>query len=115
MKSMIFGAGSDLGVHIDGAHLGPTQLINDLQSFYKGETLNITQDENIIKSRNLSDRRKNEYEIDKYNTALYNAMVEKIKQEYFPILIGGDHSVAVASALASVAAYLQPNLTNSSK
>lgn len=102
MKSMIFGAGSDLGVHIDGAHLGPTQLINDLQSFYKGETLNITQDENIIKSRNLSDRRKNEYDIDKFNTTLYNAMVEKIKQEYFPILIGGDHSVVVASALASV-------------
>ncbi len=102
MKSMIFGAGSDLGVHIDGAHLGPTQLINDLQSFYKGETLKITQDENIIKSRNLSDRRKNEYDIDKFNTTLYNAMVEKIKQEYFPILIGGDHSVVVASALASV-------------
>ncbi len=101
MKSIIFGAGSDLGVHIDGAHLGPTQLINDLQSFYKGETQNFVQDESIIKSRNLSDRRKNEYDIDKFNTTLYNAMVEKIKQEYFPILIGGDHSVAVASALAS--------------
>ena len=57
MKSIIFGAGSDLGVHIDGAHLGPTQLINDLQSFYKGEVQSFTQDEAIIKSRNLSDRR----------------------------------------------------------
>jgi len=27
--------------------------------------------------------------------------LEKIKEEYFPILIGGDHSVSVASALAS--------------
>ena len=36
MKSVVIGAGSDLGVHIDGAKLGPTQLINDIRSFYKG-------------------------------------------------------------------------------
>ena len=101
MKTLIVGAGSDLGVHIDGAHLGPVQLINDLKGFYQGEMISFLQDENIIKSRNLSDRRKNEYEIEKFNTALYNAIVEKTKEEYFPILIGGDHSVAIASALAS--------------
>ena len=28
-------------------------------------------------------------------------MVDKIKEEYFPIMIGGDHSAAIASALAS--------------
>ncbi len=101
MKTIIVGAGSDLGVHIDGAHLGPIQLANDLQGFYKGDRITFAQDESIIKSRNLSDRRKNEYEIDRFNTALYKALCEKIKDEYFPILIGGDHSVAVASALAS--------------
>lgn len=101
MKTIIIGAGSDLGVHIDGAHLGPVQLTNDLQSFYKGETISFIQDENILKSRNLSDRRKNEYEIDKFNTSLYKVILEKIHQEYFPILIGGDHSISVASALAS--------------
>lgn len=98
---MIFGAGSDLGVHIDGANLGPVQLMNDLSAFYKGENMMFQKDESIIKSRNLSDRRKNEYEIEKFNSTLYKAMVEKIKEEYFPILIGGDHSVAIASALAS--------------
>lgn len=101
MKPIIIGASSDLGVHIDGAHLGPTQLLNDLTSFYKGESTNIIQDEDIIKSRNLSDRRKNEYEIDKFNTKLYNTVLEKMKEDYFPITIGGDHSIAVASALAS--------------
>lgn len=103
MKTILIGAGSDLGVHIDGAHLGPTQLFNDLKDFYKGEKLSYIQDENIIKSRNLSDRRKNEYEIDKFNTKMYNDILEKMKNEYFPILIGGDHSVAVASALADSA------------
>jgi len=98
---MIFGAGSDLGVHIDGANLGPVQLMNDLKAFYKGESMMFQKDESIIKSRNLSDRRKNEYEIEKFNSNLYKNMVDKIKEEYFPILVGGDHSVAIASALAS--------------
>ena len=101
MKTVIIGAGSDLGVHIDGAHLGPVQLMNDIKSFYQGEQITLVQDDSILKSRNLSDRRKNEYEIDNYNTALYNAIVEKMKADFFPILIGGDHSVAAASALAS--------------
>ncbi len=102
MKTIIIGAGSDLGVHIDGAHLGPTQLLNDITSFYKGDRISFIQDEGIIKSRNLSDRRKNEYEIDRFNTALYKTILEKMETKHFPILIGGDHSVAVSSALASV-------------
>ena len=101
MRPMIFGAGSDLGVHIDGAQLGPVQLMNDLTSFYKGESMLFERDKDIIKSRNLSDRRKNEYEIEKFNSNLYKNMVEKIKEEYFPIMIGGDHSAAIASILAS--------------
>ena len=101
MRTMIFGAGSDLGVHIDGANLGPVQLMNDLKAFYTGESMLFERDKNILKSRNLSDRRKNEYEIEKFNSNLYKNMVDKIKEEYFPILIGGDHSVAIASALAS--------------
>ena len=101
MRTMIFGAGTDLGVHIDGADLGPVQLMNDLKSFYKGESMMFSKDKDIIKSRNLSDRRKNEYEIEKFNSLLYKNMVDKIKEEYFPIMIGGDHSAAIASALAS--------------
>lgn len=101
MKTIVVGAGSDLGVHIDGTHLGPVQLMNDLKGFYKGETLLFSQEDSIIKSRNLSDRRKNEYDIDKFNTKLYTSILEKVQDGYFPITIGGDHSVAVASALAS--------------
>ena len=55
MKTVIIGAGSDLGVHIDGAHLGPVQLMNDIKSFYEGEQALYLQDSDIIKSRNLSD------------------------------------------------------------
>ena len=104
MRTMIFGAGTDLGVHIDGASLGPVQLMNDLKAFYQGESMMFEQDKEIIKSRNLSDRRKNEYEIEKFNSNLYKNIVEKTKEEYFPIMIGGDHSAAIASALASAKA-----------
>lgn len=100
MKTIIIGAGSDLGVHIDGAHLGPTQLLNDIESFYKGEKVSLIQ-EDVEKSRNLSDRRKNEYEIDKFNTDLYDLISSKIKEDYFPIVIGGDQSICVSSTLAS--------------
>ena len=68
MDIIVVGAGSDLGVHIDGAKLGPAQLINDIKGFYHGETLLLDQDPDIIKSRHLGDRRKNEYEIEKYNS-----------------------------------------------
>ena len=101
MRPIIFGAGTDLGVHIDGAQLGPVQLMNDLTSFYKGESMLFERDKDIIKSRNLPDRRKNEYEIEKFNSNLYKNMVDKIKEEYFPIMLGGDHSAAIASVLAS--------------
>ena len=101
MKTTIIGAGSDLGVHIDGAKFGPSQLINDMKGSYQGEMISLMQDEGIIKSRNLSDRRKNEYEIDKFNTKLYQVELEQRKKGFFPITIGGDHSIAVASALAS--------------
>lgn len=102
METVVVGAGSDLGVHIDGAKLGPGQLINDIQSFYKGETLLLQQGEDIIKSRHLGDRRKNEYEIDKFNSNMYNKLLEYYNKDYFPIVLGGDHTVAIPSALASI-------------
>lgn len=105
MKSIIIGAGSDLGVHIDGASLGPVQLINDIKSFYTGETITIMQPEDILKSRNLSDRRKNEYEVDEINTKIYTSILEKEKDHYFPIVIGGDSSITIPVALASAKNY----------
>lgn len=110
MRTIIFGACTDLGVHIDGSRLGPVQLMNDLKSFYNGESIMLEADKNVIKSRNLSDRKKNEYEIDNFNQNLYKNIVDKIKEEYFPIVIGGDSSVSIASALASAKANVDVGL-----
>lgn len=110
MRTVIFEACTDLGVHIDGSSLGPIQLMNDLKTFYKGESVIVEADKNIIKSRNLSDRKKNEYEIEIFNQDLYKKIVEKIKEECFPIVIGGDSSVSIASALASAKANVDVGL-----
>ena len=102
METVVIGAGSDLGVHIDGAKLGPGQLLNDIKSFYTGETVSFVQSDDIIKSRHLGDLRKNEYEVDKFNSNLYKTLVDYHSKDYFPILLGGDHTVAIPSALASM-------------
>ena len=98
MKTILIGAGSHLGVHIDGAAFGAEHLVRKA-----GEQPHrlFMQDLDFVKSRAADDLRKNEKEIEKYNTALYQLMLTEIQNGAFPILLGGDHSVAVASALAS--------------
>lgn len=102
MKTVVIGAGSDLGVQINGASSGPIQLIRDMSSFYKGEILSITQSSAIIKNRNLAEKRKNEQEINSFNKALYKTINEKMENKLFPVTIGGDQSISIATILASV-------------
>ncbi len=100
MNTIIFSAQADLGINVDGDQQGSLQLVNDIRSFFKGEILELVEP-NIIKSRNLSDRRKNEYELNRYNTTLYEKQVElKSNEDNFVITIGGDESVSIPSALA---------------
>lgn len=91
-----------MGVHINGAHLGPIQLINDLKKFYQGEIISFTQNESIVKSINALDRSKNKYEVNELNKKIYKSILEKIKTGYFPITIGGDHTIAIPSSLADI-------------
>ncbi|MBQ3435964.1 MAG: arginase family protein [Bacilli bacterium] len=100
MEVAIIGCASDLGVHIDGAYLGSLQLINDVKGFFEGEVSVVKQNENIIKSRNLSDRKKNKYDVDKINAEIYKEVLAK-KDKFFTISIGGDSSISIPSALAT--------------
>ena len=98
MKNITFiGAGSDLGVHIDGARFGPKKILDNLDNNYK--KILLEQDKNIIKSLDKHDLRKNEIEVNDFNEKLYNT----IKNENnFCITLGGDHSIAISSGLASL-------------
>lgn len=94
-KTILIGAGSDLGVHIDGTRLGPKAIINKLN--IKNTILEI--DNNIIKSKDKNDLKKNLDELNNFNEKLYNVIKNENK---FCITIGGDHSIAIASGLASL-------------
>lgn len=102
LKSIIIGAGSDLGVHIDGSKLGPRQLINDISDLYDGEIIEFFQDPSYIKEKEVSNKAKNKGEINRLNEKIYCEIKAKIENGYFPIMLGGDHSVSIASSLADV-------------
>lgn len=97
MKPILIGASSDLGVHVNGASLGPIIIIKKVQTIDK---IVLKQDINYQKSLAKNDLRKNFLELNKYNEKLYKTILE-YNQEYFPITIGGDHSISIASILAS--------------
>lgn len=98
MEAMLFGAGSHLGVQTDGAAFGAEHLTRNLPGL---ERRLLMQDLTIEKSHDPLDLRKNEAALNAYNERMYRTILPEVEAGRFPILLGGDHSVAIASALAS--------------
>ncbi len=96
MKS-IYNAESYLGVHVDAVKESPSILSSEFKkNVNKYRTV---KSKNIIKNQDKNNKRKNIKEVNSFNKKLYN----KIKRDKnFVITIGGDHSIAIASALASI-------------
>ena len=97
----IIGACSDLGVHVDGAKYGPEAIerninLNNINNIYNVHAKEIKKD---LSKDNL---RKNLNEINEYNSELYSVVLNSLNNNMFPITLGGDHSIAVASGLASI-------------
>ena len=92
----IINACTDLGVHINGTNLGPELLTNKLD--IKKDTIN---KENIVKSKDKQDLKKNLSEVNKFTSQVFSKTLEILNNDDFPLLIGGDHSSAIGSALAS--------------
>lgn len=95
MKKILIGAGSDLGVHIDGASLGPEVILKKKNL----KKVLFKQNKNIKKSKTKNDLKKNLVDLNQFNETLYNFLK---KEKNFCITVGGDHSIAIASALASL-------------
>ena len=98
MKTILFGAGSDLGVHVNGASAGPEILLRSLDDH---NSCLLTQDLSVRKSLDPSDRSKNLQELNRFNASLYRRICGDAGPDAFPVLIGGDHAAAIPSALAS--------------
>ena len=92
----IINANTDLGVHVDGANLGPKEITDKLDI----KKYNIDK-ENTIKSKDKDDLKKNLNEVNHFTKKVFEQELEILNNNDFPLLIGGDHSAAIGSALAS--------------
>lgn len=92
----IINANTDLGVHVNGANLGPKLLTSDLSH----KVINIDKD-NTIKSLDKSDLKKNLEAVNNFTKKVFENENKILENHDFPLLIGGDHSCAIGSALAS--------------
>ena len=101
MKNIdIIGACSDLGIHINGTSLAPEVLEKSLTKDNINKIINVKP--NLVeKELNKNNHKRNLNEINLFNTKLYNTVLESLNHNKFPLTIGGDHSIAIASALAS--------------
>ena len=99
----IIGACSDLGLHIDGSNKGPIKLISKIDN--SDNIINIKKifpNLNYKKELDKNNKKKNLNEINKFNSNLYNLVLSSLNQNNFPIVLGGDHSISIASSLASI-------------
>lgn len=96
MKINVINACSDLGVHVDGSNLGPIELTNNINL-----KKYIIEKENIVKSKDINDLSKNLESINKFTKKVFDAASKILVNNEFPLLIGGDHSTVIGSALAS--------------
>lgn len=97
MKEINFiSACTDLGVHICGSEKGPLELTShfNIKNY-------IIEKDNIKKSLDPNDLRKNEKYINKFTKKVFDTASEILNNNKFPLLIGGDHSCVIGSALAS--------------
>lgn len=100
MKINLINANSDLGLTINGSDKGPRLIENKIDKSKINKIYNINK-ENILKSTDKNDLKKNLKAVNNINKKIYDKVLETINENSFPITIGGDHSVAIGSALAS--------------
>lgn len=58
-----------------------------------------------VKALDTKNEKRNLHSINEFNQELYNLVLNAIDKNEFPITVGGDHIVAIASSLASIQKY----------
>ena len=101
----IINACSDFGVHVDGAKLGPEKISKDIKETEVNKKISnfyTLHAEKANKELDKNNKKKNLNPVNIFNTKLYNLVNDVVKNGEFPITLGGDHVIAIASALASI-------------
>ena len=97
----IIDAATDLGVCIDGAKLGAEAITKKLNNENIHEIYTV-KSQDVEKDRSKENKKKNLEPLNEFNEILYHRVERSIEEQKFPITIGGDHSISIASALASI-------------
>ena len=109
MKNIdIIAACTDMGVHVNGSNLAPEILINNINIQNKNKIKNIKKilkNNNYKKELEKNNLKKNLIAVNEFNSKLYNSVIDTINKNNFPLTLGGDHSIAIASTLASIKKY----------
>lgn len=104
-KYSIINACSDFGVHVNGAKFGPEAISNNVKEIELGKKISnfySLHANEAEKELEKSNKKKNLGPVNDFNTKLYQLVDEVVKKSEFPITLGGDHVIAIASALASI-------------
>lgn len=96
MNKHYIGGASDLGVHVNGSAKAPEILL----AGKKALTSFIYAKQSIVKSTDQDDLKKNYAELYTVLSQIYTCILSRPKDEFIT-LVGGDHSLAIPSALAS--------------
>lgn len=102
MKINVINACSDLGVNINGTKYGPKEIKKYLTKDVNINNIIDIFSEDIVKNNDKNNLKKNIIPLNKFNEELYSKVKNSKEEKIFPITIGGDHSIAIASALASI-------------
>lgn len=95
---------NDLGVHVCGSEKGPKKIY-DAARLSHNFPVNIVQKELVAKSFDKNDKEKNLIYVNRFNKSLFDTVSNVLDTGSFPLTIGGDHSIAIASSLASLNKY----------
>lgn len=97
----IINANTDLGVAVDGTCLGPDELTKYLRAENVKEIYKLYANEEN-KEKEKDNKMKNLGNLNIFNEELYKTIQNIIDKKHFPLTLGGDHSLVIASALASI-------------
>ena len=89
-------ASEDAGVQVNGSSNGALKLGEDLDNAI------VVKQKEFTKSTDKNDLKKNLNEVNEFNKELYDKAYNELLNGNIILTIGGDHSIAIGSALASI-------------
>ena len=109
----LIGAPTDVGAGVRGSSMGPEALrVAGLVEILRGRGLHVTDSGNLAGPGNPSQAPVNGYrhlaEVVAWNEAVHQAMHQALAQGDFPMLLGGDHCLAIGS-VSAVARHCRSN------